>query len=225
MPVWARIEHNPRVLTESTPDRRTSTMSLTRWSPAIAVVGGIALGALTLGGQRVLPGTYNQLANSGAVWSVAAFAAARFLPVRTHRAAVVGALGLVGAVVGYYASTTLVLHDDVDAATMRAPLAWLAVAVIAGPLLGIAGTLARVDDRAWVRAVALVLPGAVFVGEAVYQAAINHDGAVAGLLVVIGILLTPLLARSGSDRVRAAIAFVPVSVVQWAVPTLPSPRC
>ena len=53
----------------------------------------------------------------------------------------------------------------------------------------------------------------MFVGEAVYQATINHDGAVAGLLVVIGILLTPLLARSRSDRVRAAIAFVPVSVV------------
>lgn len=188
-------------------------MSLTTWSPAIAVLGGIAVGALTLGGQRVLPGAYNQLANSGAVWSVAAFAAARFLPVRKRRAAVVGAFALVGAVVGYYASTTLVLHDDVDAATMRAPLAWLAAAVIAGPLLGIVGMLARVDDRAWIRAVALVLPGAVFVGEAVYQATVNHDGAVAGLLVVIGVLLTPLFARSGADRVRAAIAFVPVSVV------------
>ena len=74
--------------------------------------------------------------------------------------------------------------------------------MIAGPLLGIAGTLARVDDRAWVRAVAVVLPGAVFVGEAVYQATINHDGAVAGLLVVIGILLTPLLARSGATLTR-----------------------
>ena len=70
----------------------------------------------------MLPGTYNHLAKSGAVWSVAAFAATRVLPVRTHRAAVVGALCLVGAVVGYYASTTLVLYDDVDAATMRAPL-------------------------------------------------------------------------------------------------------
>ena len=188
-------------------------MSLTTWSPAIAVLGGIAVGALTLGGQRVLPGAYNQLANSGAVWSVAAFAAARFLPVRRPRAAVIGAFALVGAVVGYYASTTLVLHDDVDAATMRAPLAWLAVAVIAGPLLGIAGMLARVDDRAWIRAVALGLPGAVFVGEAVYQAIVNHHDAVAGLLVVIGVVLTPLFARSGSDRLRATIAFVPVSVV------------
>jgi hypothetical protein len=188
-------------------------MSLTTWSPAIAVLGGIAVGALTLGGQRVLPGAYNQLANSGAVWSVAAFAAARFLPVRRPRAAVIGAFALVGAVVGYYASTTLVLHDDVDAATMRAPLTWLAVAVIAGPLLGIAGMLARVDDRAWIRAVALGLPGAVFVGEAVYQAIVNHHDAVAGLLVVIGVVLTPLFARSGSDRLRATIAFVPVSVV------------
>ena len=89
----------------------------------------------------------------------------------------------------------------------------MAVAVIAGPLLGIAGMLARVDDRAWIRAVALGLPGAVFVGEAVYQAIVNHHDAVAGLLVVIGVVLTPLFARSGSDRLRATIAFVPVSVV------------
>ena len=200
------------MLTESIPDRRSSARSRTRWSPAIAVLGGLTIGALTLGGQRVLPGAYNQLANSGAVWSVAAFASARFLPVRMGRAAIVGAFVLFGAVVGYYASTTLVLHDDVNAATMRAPLAWLVVAVIAGPLLGIAGMLARVDDRARIRAVALALPGAVFVGEAVYQASVNHYATVATLLAVIGVLVTPLFARSRSDRLRAAIAFVPVSV-------------
>src|SRR5258707_8570847 len=113
MPARAPVERNPRVLPESMPGRRSSMMSLTTWSPAIAVLGGIAVGGLTLGGQRVLPGAYNQLANSGAVWSVAAFAAARFLPVRIRRAAVIGALALVGSVTGYYASTTLVLHDDV----------------------------------------------------------------------------------------------------------------
>ena len=53
----------------------------------------------------------------------------------------------------------------------------------------------------------------MFVGEAVYQATVNHDGAVAGLLLVIGVVLTPLFARFGTDHVRAAIAFVPVSVV------------
>ena len=127
------------MFTESTPDRRTSTISLTRWSPAIAVLGGIALGALTLGGQRVLPRDVQPTGQLGrGVVGRGLRGRPRLLPVRTHRAAVVGALCLLGAVVGYYASTTLVLHDDVDAATMRAPLAWLAVAVIAGPLLGIA---------------------------------------------------------------------------------------
>ena len=85
--------------------------------------------------------------------------------------------------------------------------------MIAGPVLGVAGTLARVDDRARIRAVALGLPGAVFVGEAVYHATVSYDGAVAELLIVIGVLLTALLARSRSDRLSAAIAFVPVSVV------------
>jgi hypothetical protein len=187
-----------------------SSSSVSWW--VIAVLGGVAVGGLTLAGQRVLPGTFNQLANSGAVWSVAAFAAGRFLPVRIRSAAIVGVLTLVGAVVGYYGSTTVFLRDHVDMAAMRAPLLWLAIAVIAGPIVGVAGMLARTGRRIWVRAVAVDLVGAVFVGEAIYQAAVNHDGAVAAMLAVIGALLPPLFAGSGPDRRWVAIAWAPVSL-------------
>lgn len=204
---------NPRVLAEPMSDRPPVVESLGAGSLAIAVLGGVAVGALTLAGQRVLPGTSNQLANSGAVWSVAAFAAGRFLPVRTRGAAVIGALTLIGAVVGYYATTTLFLHDDVNTATMRAPLIWLAIAVVAGPAFGVAGNLVRTNSRIWLRAVAADLVGAVFIGEAVYQAAVNHDGTVAVMLAVIGVFLPPSFTHSGSDRRRVVIAFVPVSIV------------
>jgi len=209
------------VIVEPRPDRRPralalisrakgSSSSVSWW--VIAVLGGVAVGGLTLAGQRVLPGTFNQLANSGAVWSVAAFAAGRFLPVRIRSAAIVGVLTLVGAVVGYYGSTTVFLRDHVDMAAMRAPLLWLAIAVIAGPIVGVAGMLARTGRRIWVRAVAVDLVGAVFVGEAIYQAAVNHDGAVAAMLAVIGALLPPLFAGSGPDRRWVAIAWSPVSL-------------
>jgi Family of unknown function (DUF6518) len=204
---------NPSVLAEPMSDRRPVDAPLGSWSLAIAVLGGVAVGALTLAGQRLLPGASNQLANSGAVWSAAAFAAGRLLPVRTRGAAVVGGLTLIGAVVGYYASTTVFLHDDVDAATMRAPLLWIVIALVAGPVSGFAGLLVRTDGRIWIRAVAADLIGAVFIGEAVYQAAVNHGGAVAVMLAVIGILLPLVFARSRSDRLHAVIAFVPVSIV------------
>jgi hypothetical protein len=214
-----RHRQNPGVIVEPQPGRRLRAFalisrsmrssSLAPWL-VIALLGGVVVGALTLAGQRVLPGTFNQLANSGAVWSVAAFAAGRFLPVRIRPAAVVGALTLVGAVVGYYASTTVFLHDDVDTATIRAPLVWLAIAVVAGPPVGVAGMLVRTDRRIWIRAVASDLIGAVFIGEAIYQAAVNHHGAVATMLAVIGVLLPLLFAHSWSDRRRAAIAWAPV---------------
>jgi hypothetical protein len=42
-------------------------------STIIAAAGGLVLGALTLSIQGVLPGSWNRLANSGAVWIVGAF--------------------------------------------------------------------------------------------------------------------------------------------------------
>ena len=96
---------------------------------------------------------------------------------------------------------------------MRAPLLWIVIALVAGPVSGFAGLLVRTDGRIWIRAVAADLIGAVFIGEAVYQAAVNHGGAVAVMLAVIGILLPLVFARSRSDRLHAVIAFVPVSIV------------
>jgi hypothetical protein len=40
-----------------------------------AAAGGLAVGGLTLWLQGILPGAWNHLANSGAVWVLAAFGA------------------------------------------------------------------------------------------------------------------------------------------------------
>jgi hypothetical protein len=51
------------------------------------ILVGLAVGVLTLVGQRVLPGSRNAAANSGAVWFAVAFGVGAFMP--SERLAVV----------------------------------------------------------------------------------------------------------------------------------------
>ncbi|BFU41767.1 hypothetical protein KRMM14A1004_00040 [Krasilnikovia sp. MM14-A1004] len=67
------------------------------WLP-VAVGGGILLGTGDLLMQRHLPYPWANLANSSAVWAVAAFAVGRLLRTGPARAALAGAVLLVVAV-------------------------------------------------------------------------------------------------------------------------------
>src|SRR5690349_20999788 len=100
------------------------------------VAGGLALGAATLGLQALLPGHLNQLANSGAVWAAGAFAAGAALAGRsTGRGGgwypmVAGLLVLLGADLGYYACTTVLLGQPITASSVVGPVVWGVVAVL-----------------------------------------------------------------------------------------------
>src|SRR4051812_34360355 len=69
----------------------------------LAFIVGVAAGVGTSYLQGVLPGPTNSLANSGAVWSMVAFLVTLASRQRGARAAVIGALALLGEVAGYYA--------------------------------------------------------------------------------------------------------------------------
>ena len=77
-----------------------------------AAAGGLAIGGLTLWLQGILPGAWNHLANSGAVWALAAFGAGILAAGLGWRRSALASLALFGAVTGYYASATIFLHDD-----------------------------------------------------------------------------------------------------------------
>ena len=159
---------------------------------ALATLAGLAVGGLTLVMQGTLPGVLNHLGNSGAVWSLAAFGAGALLPVRGWRAAVSGAVLLVGAVLGYYGSTTVFLHDDVNSGTLLGPAVWATVALVAGPVFGLAGAAYR-GDRPGYRWAALGALGAVFVAEALYLGGALSQWGEAGLMAGLGLLLALLL--------------------------------
>ncbi|HEY2668781.1 MAG TPA: DUF6518 family protein [Rugosimonospora sp.] len=194
---------------DSLPRRRTLPFSV---SVAIAAVAGLAVGGVTLGMQGTLPGVLNHLGNSGAVWSLAAFGAGAILPVRGWRAAVAGTLLLACAVIGYYGSTTLFHHDDVNGSTLLGPALWIGVAAVAGPIFGTAGALSR-GDRPTYRAVALGALGAVFIAEGLYLAVALHQAGETALMVALGVVMPPLLGRSAADRLRGLAALVPLTLL------------
>jgi hypothetical protein len=178
-------------------------------------LAGLAVGGFTLLMQGTLPGFLNQLGNSGAVWSAAAFAAGAVLAPRGRRSAVVGLVLLLGAVLGYYGCTTVLLHDDVSAAALRGPALWAGVAVVAGPVFGLAGAQWRGPDplRRLLAAGAL---GAVFVAEGLYLAAVLEYVAEAALMIGLGLAAPLLLGRSATERWRGLLAVAPLLLLAGA---------
>src|SRR5262245_3824741 len=102
--------------------------SRARWF-AMAVVAGLVTGVLTLAGQSVLPGAWNRLANSGAIWVSVAFAIATVAP-SIRVAAVGGLVALLSALAGYFGSVAT-LHVGVSTASL---VIWGGVAVVGGPV-------------------------------------------------------------------------------------------
>lgn len=154
--------------------------------------GGLAVGLLTLWLQGVLPGAWNHLANSGAMWCLAAYAAGVVLRSHRGRAAIGGTLVLFGAVFGYYAGATVFLHDEVSAASMRWPLIWLLTGLVTGPIFGVAGAAYRSPDRG-PRLLSVLAVGAVFVGEAAYLLLVLAYRSEAGIMLLLGLALPVVL--------------------------------
>jgi hypothetical protein len=148
--------------------------------------GGVTVGLTTLWLQGVLPGAWNHLANSGAIWCLAAYAAGAFL--LSQQAVVVGTATLFGAVIGYYAGATVFLGDDVSAAALRWPMIWLTVALVAGPVFGLAGAAYRSPSRMQ-RLLSVLAVGSVFIAEAGYLLIGLAYRSEAGIMLLLGLTL------------------------------------
>lgn len=161
--------------------------------------GGLAVGLLTLWLQGVLPGAWNHLANSGAVWCLAAYAMAALLRTARGSAIVAGTLTLFGAVIGYYAGATVFLGDDISAASLRWPLIWLGAALVAGPVFGLAGGAYRSPYRG-PRLLSVLAVGAVFLAEAAYLLIELAYRSEAGIMLLAALLLPSLLLLYAKPR-------------------------
>lgn len=179
---------------------------LKRWSKrsfAVAVCVALGIGGLvgvaTFFGQGVMPGQWNTLVNSGAIWLVPPFfVGARVRP--RSLAAVLGAAVLLATVAGYYATA------DLAGAPMSTWMTafWFGVAVVAGPIYGLAGRWWH-DERRVLRVIGVALLGGIFVAEGLYLMAVLHYFWSGGVMLAAGLIATPLLARR-DDRLVTLLA-------------------
>ncbi|WP_375504664.1 DUF6518 family protein [uncultured Jatrophihabitans sp.] len=140
-----------------------------------AIAAGLLLGPLDLLAQTTLPYPWANLANSGAVWALAAFILGATVRPATA-SAVAGLVLLPIAVESYYLAGVIFRHDSTATLWDGVAVLWLVLAVIVGPLFGRAGGAVR-SRRAAIRFAAAAFAGAIFLLEALVQLGRSHtDG-------------------------------------------------
>ncbi|MFJ2025352.1 DUF6518 family protein [Streptomyces sp. NPDC087897] len=182
---------------------------------ASAFTGGLLLGVLTNLLQGWLPGEWNQIANSGGVWSVAAFVAGALLArkVGLPAAAVAGLFAESGLVVGYYLYAE-VARDGMG--SLFAPLVWLGMAFVAGPLFGVAGFWWRgISPRR--RVIGLAALAGVFGTEAIHYGWVLHYAPPAWACLAVLVLVPLLMGRTHRERLLALLTAIPFSLLAYLV--------
>ncbi|NEA33387.1 DUF6518 family protein [Streptomyces sp. SID13031] len=200
----------------------------------VALVVGLGLGFLTQHLQAHLPGNWNTLANSGAVWVIFAFMVTAGLRLPAGWSALLGFLTLMSALTGYYVSARFI--DDVtsSASTMAV---WLVAAIVGGPVFGVAGSWweaggavgstgswwstggesQRSETRLWhvsrpVVAVALV--SAVLLAEGIYLLWHVDNKHTSGRVEVVFAIFAPIsLSHTTRDRLTGFLLLLPLALL------------
>lgn len=195
-----------------------STRTAPRSSPVLVAAGalGIAVGVATSLLQGVLPDPVAFLANSGAVWSLVAFAAVAAVAARRWTPAVAvlgGTLVLVAEVLGYYAVASP-LRGIATSETER--VLWVGAALVLGPVLGLAGHRARSAEPVR-RATACGAVAGLVAGEALHAMVRLGHPVQAWVELTIAVMLVWWGTRSPRAVVPALLSAAGAATVVYAV--------
>lgn len=188
---------------------------------AVAVLGGLLLGAIDLLAQRTLPYPWANLANSSAVWAIGAFAIGAWVGAGRWRPAFAGVVLLLVAVEAYYLTATLAQHDSLSNLWTFSTLVWLLFGVLAGAVFGTAGAWSRGPHR-WRRIAGVALPAAVLLAEAgvLARRGGNVDAAyradslrTAAIEAALAVVLALVVGRNTRQRLEGVAASVPLALV------------
>ena len=181
-------------------------------------MGGIALGAVDLLLQKVLPYPWANLANSSAVWALAAYGLGLWVRTPWWRATAAGAATLLIAVPTYYVAAAIFLNDEIAAAWDRTALLWMAFGVTAGLVFGFGATLVR--SSGWQQLAGVALPAAVLFAEALVAvlggggAAHRRDQIETAIIeVVLGSAVLVVVGRTARQRIGGLILSLPLALI------------
>ena len=182
------------------------------WATAtlLAVVVGVVAGALTFVGQRFMPGQWNTLVNSGAIWLVPVF----FVGSRTRSlpgAAAVGGATLLATLAGYYVPYTLAGTPQ----SLFYVALWVGVALIAGPLFGVAGWAWR-SDRRRLRVVGVAMLSSVLAAEGLYLVIVLGYPWSGWSMVAAGVVAVVVLSSRGDRLLTLAVSPLPIAAAGLA---------
>jgi hypothetical protein len=182
------------------------------------VAGGVALGAVDLLLQKVLPYPWANLANSSAIWALAAYGLGLWVRTPWWRAAGAGAVLLVLAVPVYYLAAAIFLHDELAVVWQPVAVQWMAFGAVAGAVFGFGASLA--GSSGWQQLVGIGLPGAVLFAEALASGlrggdvGYRHDQRQAALIeLALGVLVILLVGRTARQRIGGLLVSMPLALI------------
>lgn len=179
-----------------------------------AAAAGLLFGILTRFAQGWLPGAWNQLANSGAIWAAVGFTASALVAGRGTmlRPVLAGLAAELALVVGYYGAG--------ETGNLFWPLVWVGMALVAGPLFGVAAYAWRRGKNIWIRTTGVAAIAGVFGMEGLSYLWNLHYMPQAWACLAVLILVTLLLGRTHKERALSLAMAVPYAFSAYGIVVL-----
>lgn len=177
----------------------------------ITLIGSIT-GIITSFGQTYIPGTFNQLANSYAVWLTASFVGGYYLS--SKKWAITGGILIqIIAIISYY--FTSYLRFDMSFGSYGVLLFWIAGGIVMGPVLGLVGHWWR-HERQDKDQYAIALLSALYLSEAMrnlYEFGYNVGYA----FLIIGICIIMFMYRKKAGILKLSLITLSLTACMYVV--------
>lgn len=187
----------------------------------LAIMLGLAVGVLTLVGQKYFPMNLNFLANSGAVWLIPAFLLGYFEKENRLQSIATSIVCLLGCVYGYYIFEAVLNHHAFTFA--GGALLWSGVALIAGAVFGLGAFFAN-QENSKLKYFGMNLLPAVFTAEGldnvIHIKDYSHMVPAVIMKIIIGVILYLVINKKDMLRLKNIISYIVITALGVAAFTV-----
>lgn len=180
-----------------------------------SILIGLVVGVLTLIGQAFLPGNFNSIANSGAVWLMPAYYLASRLE-SIKQAIISCILCLIGSVYGYYIFEAM-WNNHTFTFFSYYKFLWVVCALIAGTIFGMASNKGKTSQNNFYKSIGKSVLPAVFIAEGLNILMHKKDYAhminVGYMWIVVSIVLAAISFKKDILKKDSIFALTSVSIL------------